>query len=219
VLDAGLLTYTVPSLIGCQMCAAEKPLTKRDVRRRLSVASCLVVAAVVAVKAFQSLAQVQAPPARTSTQGTNDIAALKAEIEQLKGKAPDQAHAMKDVGYHFANLWFAGQKENWPLAKFYLDETRSHLKWAVRIIPVRKTKAGDLELKGILEAVDNSLLAEVQKTIEAKDVAKFTNAYRSTVEGCYACHKASEKPFIRVQIPTQPEAPGINFDPNAKWPE
>jgi len=25
---------------------------------------------------------------------------------------PDQSHAMTDVGYHFANLWFAGDKEN-----------------------------------------------------------------------------------------------------------
>ena len=75
---------------------------------------------------------------------------------------PDQSHAMKDVGYHFSNLWFAGQKQNWPLAKFYLDETRSHLRWAVRIIPVRKTKAGDLDLKGILDAVDNTLLAQIR---------------------------------------------------------
>lgn len=202
------------------MSATEKAWLKRFVRARTWVAFCIALAAVAAVKGFQRVAQVQpassAPPTHSAT---NELAALKAEIEQLKGKLPDQAHAMKDVGYHFANLWFAGQKENWPLAKFYLDETRSHLKWAVRIIPVRKTKAGDLELKGILDAVDNSLMSEIQKAIDAKDIAKFTNSYRLTVEGCYSCHKASEKPFIRVQIPAQPEAHGINFDPNAKWPE
>ncbi len=33
-------------------------------------------------------------------------------------------------------------KQNWPLANYYLDETLSHLRWAVRIHPVRKTKAG-----------------------------------------------------------------------------
>jgi len=56
-----------------------------------------------------------------------DIDALKAEIENLTRQIPDQAHAMSDVDYHFANLWFAGQQENWPLAEFYLNETRSHL--------------------------------------------------------------------------------------------
>src|SRR6185369_13558026 len=85
--------------------------------------------------------------------GAPPASALPAEVERLKAVVPDQSHAMADVGYHFANLWFAGNKKNWPLAKFYLDETRSHLKWAVRIIPVRKTKAGDVDLRGILEAV------------------------------------------------------------------
>jgi len=27
---------------------------------------------------------------------------------------------MADVGYHFANLWFAAEKQNWPLADYYL---------------------------------------------------------------------------------------------------
>jgi hypothetical protein len=149
----------------------------------------------------------------------SDIAALRADLETLKGKVPDQSHAMKDVGYHFANLWFAGQKKNWPLAKFYLDETRSHLKWAVRIIPVRKTKAGDLDLNGILQALDNTQLSQIQKAIDARDTEQFASAYKLTVEGCYACHKAAEKPFIRPQVPLQPEARIINFDLEAKWPE
>jgi hypothetical protein len=153
------------------------------------------------------------------TEKASDLATLRAELETLKGKAPDQSHAMKDVGYHFANLWFAGQQKNWPLAKFYLDETRSHLKWAVRIIPVRKTKAGDLDLNGILQALDNTFLSQIQKSIDAKDAAQFVTTYRQTLEGCYACHKAAEKPYLRPKIPEQPEARIINFVPEAKWPE
>ncbi len=126
---------------------------------------------------------------------------------------------MMDVGYHFANLWFAGQKQNWPLAKFYLDETRSHLRWAVRIIPVRKIKAGDLDLGGILEAVDSAMLGEIQKAIQAEDIPRFNDTYRRTLEGCYDCHKASEKPYLRPQIPEQPPASLINFGAGAKWPE
>src|SRR5881394_1664364 len=88
---------------------------------------------------------------------------VEKDVARLKSTATDQSHVMADVGYHFANLWFAGEKKNWPLAKFYLDETRSHLKWAVRIIPVRKTKTGDVDLRGILEAVDNTMLSELPK--------------------------------------------------------
>ena len=84
------------------------------------------------------------PPA---SDAAAEIAGLNAEIEQLKGWTPDQSHVMKDVGYHFANLSFAGQQQNWPLATFYLTEMRSHLKWAVRIIPVRQTQPGEADLR------------------------------------------------------------------------
>lgn len=68
------------------------------------------------------------------------VATLEAEVARLKSIGTDQSHVMADVGYHFANLWFAGDAKNWALAKFYFDETRSHLNWAVRVIPVRKDR-------------------------------------------------------------------------------
>ena len=80
-----------------------------------------------------------------------DLQSLTDQIEVIKGKVPDQSHVMQDVSYHFSNLWFAAQEANWPLAKFYLDETRSHLRWAVRIIPKRKDNAGqEIDLQSIL---------------------------------------------------------------------
>jgi hypothetical protein len=142
------------------------------------------------------------------------------ETNSLDGYLPDQAHAMADVGYHFANLWFAADKQNWPLANYFLGETRSHLKWAVRIHPVRKTSAGvEVDLKGILDAVDNSMLTEVGKAIENKDIAGFKTAYRQTLTGCYACHTACEKPYLRPQLPNAPAASILDFDPNANAQE
>jgi hypothetical protein len=135
-------------------------------------------------------------------------------------KLPDQAHAMADVGYHFANLWFAADKHNWPLASYYLGETRSHLKWAVRIHSVRKTGSGaEINLNGILDAIDNSYLTQIGTAITNKDLAGFETAYRQTIDGCYACHKACEKPFLRPQIPAPPNTSILNFDPDASWPQ
>lgn len=71
---------------------------------------------------------------------------------------------MKDIAYHFSNLWFAGGAQNWPLAGFYLNETRSHLRWAVRVRPVRRTSTGEVDLRPILDGFDRSLL-----TARAKD--------------------------------------------------
>jgi len=161
-------------------------------------------------------------PARAQEKSTQTPAVNNAPPapSTISGLLPDQSHAMVDVGYHFANLWFAADKENWPLAKYYLEETRSHLNWAVRLHPVRTTKAGnDVDLKGILQAIDNSFLTEIDGAITNKDTTKFKTAYRQTLEGCYACHKACEKPFLRPQVPSAPGATILGFDPNATWPE
>jgi len=152
----------------------------------------------------------QAVPASTNS----EIASLQAEVNRLKGIVPDQSHAMKDVSYHFANLWFAGQKENWPLADFYWSETRSHLRWAVRIIPVRKDAEGhEIRLTEILDPIEKSSLEEIHKTIAAKDREKFGNAYKQMLESCYACHLAAGKPYLRLQVPEHPESSIINFEP------
>ena len=149
-----------------------------------------------------------------------DITAVAADVEVLKAKATDQSHVMKDVSEHFGNLWFAGQAGNWPLADFFLSETHSHLKWAVRVIPKRKDNAGrDVDLVAILQAVENSPLKDLENAVKAKDKVAFEKAYRFMLEGCYSCHKAADKPYLRPQMPTRPETAVINFDPNADWPK
>lgn len=158
-----------------------------------------------------AFAQAAQPSAESET--------LAAELAAIKGKLPDQAHAMQDVGYHFSNLWFAGQHAHWELANFYWSEVRSHLRWAARIIPLRKDNAGrDVDVQLLLQGFENAPLAELQQAIAAHDKRAFETAYRRTIEGCYGCHKAADKPFIRPQIPTQPETPIVNFDPSADWP-
>lgn len=182
-------------------------------RSRIRVVAVGVIALVAGVGA--GLAHRVAEPAEQegSANQAAEIARLKDEIERLKGMVPDQSHVMKDVAYHFSNLWFAGQAQNWPLARFYLDETRSHLKWAVRIRPVRRTAAGEVDLRSILDGVDRSLLTSVLKAIETRDLAAFSKAYRDTLSGCYACHQASEKPYLRPHVPEAPEGRMIDFSP------
>src|SRR5258705_8339376 len=48
-------------------------------------------------------------------------------------------------------------------AQFYCDETRSHLKWAVRVIPVRKDRDGrEVDLRAILDARSEEHTSELQ---------------------------------------------------------
>src|SRR3954471_15933643 len=106
--------------------------------RRFMYSNTLVLAGLLAVAAAGC--DGAAPAAVAQADGKAD--ALAAEIKALRELVPDQAHIMADVGYHFTNLWFAGEAENWPLAAFYLGETKSHLRWAVRWKPIRKDNAG-----------------------------------------------------------------------------
>jgi hypothetical protein len=144
----------------------------------------------------------------------SDIAALRAEIDALKALIPSQSHAMADVDYHFSNLWFAVGNENWPLAEFYLNETKSHLNWAVRIRPVRRLSAGgQLELRPMLQALENSGLASLKGSLDKRDRSAFEAAYRQTINECFACHQAAEKPYLRPRIPESASSRIIDFRP------
>lgn len=163
--------------------------------------------ALACVTAFGTAdAQQAAPP-------SDDPAALRAEIERLKSIVPGQAFAMTQIAYNFNNLWFAAHAENWPLAQFYLSETRVRLRWALRITPVRKISTGDLTLQPFLDALEQDHLAKVADALTAKSVGQLESAYRATLEGCHACHTASEKPYLALQVPVTPAEPLIRFAP------
>ena len=126
-----------------------------------------VVTGVIVTPLLALLAQL-ASPIRVEAEDPKSSSdpALIARVETIEGKLPSQSHAMMDVSYHFSNLWFAANEENWPLAGFYLNETKSHLRWAVRIIPIRKDPEGKVvDLGGILEAVENSHFAWLEEAL------------------------------------------------------
>jgi hypothetical protein len=145
-----------------------------------------------------------------------EAAALKTQIDALRGLIPSQSHAMADVDYHFANLWFAAKNSNWPLAEFYFNETRSHLNWAVRIRPVRRlSSGGEFDLRPMLQGVENSSLADLRVAIGKHDHKAFEAAYRQTISACYACHMTAEKPYLRPHIPEAPATRMIDLRPNS----
>lgn len=176
--------------------------------------AALLLATFVALNLNHAAGQPQAATTTSTANPSPDLAALRAEVDRLKALTPSQSHAMADVGYHFANCWFAAQKQNWPLAQFNWEETRSHLRWAVRIIPVRKDQSGNsIKLEEILSAIEKTSLQQVGDAIKAKDGVNFAQAYKQTLDSCYACHIAAGKPYLRLRIPEQPAAPIINYEP------
>jgi hypothetical protein len=148
------------------------------------------------------------------------MAALKADVEVLKGKAASASVAMADVGFHWANLWFAGHAGNWPLANYYFSEARNHIRWLIRINPTPRGPDGNpVDLKSIFDAIETSSLADVKNAIDKKDGKAFASTYRTSLESCYSCHKAVGRPYLRPMIPKSAPQPIINLDPSANWPQ
>ena len=160
-----------------------------------------------------------AKPAPGTPTGDTKASTLEADVAHLKEITPSQSHTMIDVGYHMSNLWFAAQHKNWDLAAFEVDETRNRIRWTIRINPTRKKPDGEIvDIKGIFDGIDATVLPPLKDAVAKKDMKKFEAAYRTMLEACYSCHKASAKPYLRPMIPTVPPQTIINYDPNAKWP-
>ena len=151
---------------------------------RTAALHLLVVMTVAGAACRQVPAAQPVPDAQPATATENEIAALKADVEVLKGKAPSASVAMADVGFHWSNLWFAGQSGNWPLAGYYFSEARNHIRWLTRINPMPKGPDGmPVDVKGIFDGIDTSTLAAVKAAIDKKDGKEFENGvpWRSRV--------------------------------------
>lgn len=151
---------------------------------------------------------------KTVTPSLND------DVARLKTITPTLSHVMADVAFQYSNLWFAAQKKNWPLAMFYLNETRGRIRWMLRINPMPKTPEGEVfNAQGIWDSIEPSTLEDLKKTIENKDSKAFPDAYKQMLEACYTCHKSAGRPYLRPMVPMTPPQSVINYDPNATWPK
>src|SRR5215468_7869247 len=148
-----------------------------------------------------------------------DLTALNNDVAKLKSIVPSNSHIMEDVAFHYSNLWFAGQKKNWPLAMFYYNESRNHIRWLITKSPTTKTPSGEVvNLQGIFDGIDTSSLPMLKKSIENQKLDEFTSAYKLMMESCYACHKSAGRPYLRPMIPTTPPQSIINYNTEANWP-
>jgi len=210
---ASLLSYARASAVGVPLMNA-----------KYLVAIALVILAAAIVFFVSRPLKMESSTTPSETKGASaqsaDVMLLKEQVKKLEGLVPDQAAIMSKVAYHFTNLWFAADQENWALADFYLGETRANVKWAVRSKPIRKGPNNeDVDLNAIAQALENGQFTDLKKAIGAHDKARVAQLYDDTLKTCYACHKASAKPYLRPQRPRQPEVQIINMDPNAKTPE
>jgi len=175
-----------------------------------------VLIGALAIWKIPSLAQAPAKDQPKAASSKVDLPELSDDVARLKNITPNLSHVMADVAFQYSNLWFAGQKKNWPLAMFYYNETRGRIRWMLRINPNPKTPEGEVvNLQGIFDGIDTSSLAGLKKAIEDKNSDKFTSAYKLMLDSCYSCHKSAGRPYLRPVVPTVPPQSIISYSPDA----
>jgi len=144
----------------------------------------------------------------------------QAELAHLQDIVPPASHPMVDVAMFAANLWFAGQKKNWPLANYYLGEMRNRMRWEVHLNSGPKGPDGKpVDMQSIFDGVDNGSLTTVKNVIAKKDSKQFVVEYKHLLEDCYSCHMTAGRPYLRPMIPVSGAQPIVNLDPAATWPQ
>jgi hypothetical protein len=161
------------------------------------------------------------PAQRASLQATRaELTTMQTDLAHFKEIAPPASHPMVDVAMFAANLWFAGQKKNWPLANYYLGEMRNRMRWEVHLNPGPKRADGTIvDMQSIFDGVDNGTLTSVKKTIQTKDSKQFVVEYKHLLEDCYSCHMTAGRPYLRPMVPISCPQPVVNLDPDATWPQ
>jgi hypothetical protein len=87
-------------------------------------------------------------------------------------------------------LWFAGRSGNWPLADYEIDALKEGFE------DVNKQIGGDT-----VEQAVGAAISALEKAVDAKDRAAFTDAFDRLSAGCNSCHHALDHAFIVIQRP------------------
>jgi hypothetical protein len=159
--------------------------------------------------------------AQRETPGTGSAPPTpQVELAHLQDIVPPSSHPMVDVAMFTANLWFAAQKKNWPLANYYFGELRNRMRWEVKLNPGPKGPDGKpVDMQSIFDGIDNGSLAMVKNAITKKDSKDFAVQYKHMLEDCYSCHMTAGRPYLRPMVPVSGAQPIINLDPAATWPQ
>ncbi len=191
--------------------AGPQPSEPRRVSRGAVIAALLIGAIIGGMSVEYWLAKWGASRPSAQEQPTG---AAAQDLDRLKQIAPTQSHTMQDVGYHWANLWFAAQKKNWPLANYYFHEARQAVRWTVMIRPTRQLPGGGtFDMKGMFAGIDPTAFNDVMLAINDEDSAQFEKTYKDALLSCHACHTAAGLPFLKPVVPASPSTSILTYEP------
>lgn len=123
------------------------------------------------------------PAAQAHDTSTQDGAANELYVPRI-----GEIMALQQIRH--IKLWFAGRSGNWPLADYEIDALKEGFE------DVNKQIGGDT-----VEQAVGAAVSALEKAVDAKDRAAFTDAFDRLSAGCNSCHHALDHAFIVIQRP------------------
>ena len=122
---------------------------------------------------------------------------------------PGLGEFMTATQLRHAKLWFAGKQNNWDLAAYEIDEIKEGLEDAARLHP----SFDGIPVAGMIKTIIDPRIEQLEKAVRAKSSAEFMAAFDELTSGCNSCHAGANRPFIRIQRPTESPLTNQNFAP------
>lgn len=116
---------------------------------------------------------------------------------------------MVDLQFRHANLWFAGEAENWRLADYHMHEIEE---LTGDILELHPTYDG-IPVADLLNALLMPTVEQLAAVVDDGDGPAFEMAFDRFTAQCNACHQASDRAMIVVQRPRTPPFDNVRYAP------
>ena len=143
-----------------------------------------------------------------------DQATLDARVAELQADLEDRftpgLHTlMVDLGVRHANLWFAGEAGNWPLADYMIHELEELVEEIEELHPTYR----EVRVAELLGEMTHPAIEAMEDAVDDQDFTAFQRAYDDLTVACNACHIASDRAALVIQRPTAPISTNLRFTP------
>lgn len=119
------------------------------------------------------------------------------------------ADVMTKLQRHANKLYFAGERQNWKLADFYVEEIEETAKAFSKLDVMH----GQVNVSGLMGALILPEIEELERAVSEADSPAFRKHYQTLISNCNACHTAANLPFIVIQDPKTPVYDNQRYEP------
>jgi len=113
--------------------------------------------------------------------------------------APGLGEIMTLTQMRHAKLWLAGSHENWPLARYELDELQEGMDDAAKLHPTHKNTS--VPVPQLIDSTMKAPLTQLGEAVKTENRERFVKAFDALTQGCNGCHQATKLGFNVVTRP------------------